>query len=192
MLSELTTPNAKSQQALMHECIPCRAAPAAVPAQEPNLCIPERPCKPGWVPAAALPPPDTHPCPLLVLLMLLGAHTKQRASGNPGKASRYLGVLPARLILRSLLLGTEGTEPLCSKLQRGDGVKSFWPANGGEAAAVGAGPGAAAAPGAGEGCSGLSHLARFCGPADTGGLRAAAAPLGRGDRHGGKEGRTEG
>lgn len=67
---------------------------------------------PTPVPAAALPPPDTHPCPLLVLLMLLGANIQLIASGNPGikrpAILSKLGVLPARSTLRSLFLGREG------------------------------------------------------------------------------------
>lgn len=112
MLSELTTPNAKSQHALMHECIPCRAAPAAVAAQEPNLCSPERlkalqarlgPCCGS---PSARHPTLSPPC---------AADTPwsphQAARGRQSREKRA---------------ATSGTEPLCSKLQRGDEVKSFW------------------------------------------------------------------
>lgn len=44
------------------------------------------PWLPTPAPAAALPPPDTHPCPFLVLPMLLGANIELVASGNPGKS----------------------------------------------------------------------------------------------------------
>lgn len=124
MLSELTTPNAESQQALMHEPIPCRAARAAVAAQEPepNRCSPERlKALQAWlglslwlptpVPAAVLPPPDIHPCPLLVLLMLLGANIELIASGNPGISDPLFW---ASWVCEASFWDEMGTEPLRS------------------------------------------------------------------------------
>lgn len=102
MLSELTTPKAKitaSTDARVHPlpwcscgCTGARAKPVQPRAAQGPASRPGSLWLPTPVPAAALAPPDTHPCPLLVLLMLLGATTKLvLQAAIPGKAIRYFG-----------------------------------------------------------------------------------------------------
>lgn len=106
--------------------LPCHSRSCGCPGARAKLLQPRAaqgpaslagaPWLPTPVPAAALPPPDTHPCPFLVLLMLLGANIKQFTSGNPGKSDPFFWTswcAPRSAHSAKPVWDQRGTEPLC-------------------------------------------------------------------------------